>query len=222
SHPRMALLRTALEGSALRVHAPGATPLELPLTSPDDAGAAEEIPVWGLLRPARSCGPRAAEWASDVLGVACRVVRIARAEGDALDRLGRVRESFADAYPALVVSRASLADLNARLARALPMDRFRPNLVLEGVPPYAEDAWGRAWIGPPERGVRVVGRTRCFRCVITTTDQETGERGVEPLRTLATYRRAPDGEVAFGMNVGFEGDGTLAAGDPVTIEAHGA
>jgi uncharacterized protein YcbX len=93
------------------------------------------------------------------------------------------------------------------------MNRFRPNLVVEGVPAYAEDGWRRACIGE----VTVLGRKTCLRCAITTTDQETGERGVEPLRTLATYRRVPDGEVAFGMNLGFDNAGTLRVGDPVRV-----
>ena len=95
------------------------------------------------------------------------------------------------------------------------MNRFRPNLVVEGVRAYAEDAWGRVRLGE----VTVLGRKTCLRCAITTTDQETGERGVEPLRTLATYRRVPEGEVAFGMNLGFENAGTLRVGDPVIVSA---
>ncbi len=93
--------------------------------------------------------------------------------------------------------------------------------VVEGLRAYAEDAWQRVLMGHPGREVAVVGRSLCYRCTITTTNQETGERGVEPLRTLATYRRARGGEVAFGMNVGFEGAGTLRVGDPVSVGANG-
>lgn len=213
SHPRMALLRTALQGDRLRVTAPGTSTLDLPLAEPV-AGAVERIPVWDKDRDAVSCGPEAAAWMSAFLGVGCRVVRSVSPAG--VPRLGprhTVRAGFADAFPALLLSAGSLADLNSRLFALLPMNRFRPNLVVEGIGPYDEDGWHRARVG----GIGVVARKPCLRCAITTTDQETGERGVEPLRTLAGYRRTPDGEVAFGVNVGFEGAGTLRVGDDIRV-----
>jgi uncharacterized protein YcbX len=215
SHPRMALLRTSLSERALRVTGPDMNPLELPLGGPVDARAAEVIPVWDKDRDAVSCGAEAAAWMSAFLGVGCRVVRSVSTPGSSgLGPRGTVRAGFADGWPALVISTASLADLNRRLDEPLPMSRFRSNLVVEGVGPYAEDGWRRARVGE----VTVLGRKPCFRCAITTTDQETAERGVEPLRTLATYRRAPSGDVAFGMNVGFEAGGVLRAGDQIHVE----
>lgn len=229
SHPRMALLRTALPGAGprtgsgaaapgvLRVTGPGMDALDLPIEPADGAPRqepVERIPVWGIERWAVSCGEGPAQWASDYLGLRCRVVRAAAPpRRPRVDGAGRVHAGFADAYPALVVATASLADLNARLAEPLPMDRFRPGLVVDGVPAYDEDRWERVRVG----AVTARGAKPCFRCAITTTDQETGVRGVEPLRTLATYRRAPDGEVAFGMNLVFEGSGVLRVGDPVTV-----
>lgn len=222
SHPRMALLRTALTADSLRVTGPRGwvggdqRPLELPLREPADAAEPELIPVWEKDRYARSCGARAAAWMSSFLEVDCRVVRtLAPAGQPRLGPRGTVRAGFADGFPALVISTASLEDLNARLFEPLPMNRFRPNLVVDGLGPYAEDAWGRVRIG----AVTVVARKLCLRCAITTTDQETGERSVEPLRTLASYRRTPEGEVEFGMNVGFESVGTLRVGDGVTADS---
>jgi uncharacterized protein YcbX len=215
SHPRMALLRTALMAGALRVTGPGTGPLDLPLAAPDDSAPPELIPVWDKERDAFSCGPEPAAWMSSFLATECRVVRSVSPAGvSGLGPRGTVRAGFADGWPALVISTASLADLNARLFDPLPMNRFRPNLVVDGVAPYAEDGWRRARVGD----VAIVGRKPCFRCAITTTDQETGERGQEPLRTLAGYRRAPSGDVAFGMNVGFEGAGRLRTGDTVILE----
>jgi uncharacterized protein YcbX len=107
---------------------------------------------------------------------------------------------FADGFAMLAISTASLDDLNSRLGKALPMNRFRPNLVLEGLPPYGEDGLGEFCIGDE---VRLRAVKPCTRCAITTTDQETGlVDGVEPLQTLKTYRwnRALRG-VAFGQNV---------------------
>jgi uncharacterized protein YcbX len=220
SHPRMALLRTALSGDSLRVTAPGMDALDLPLGKPDPAAPHELIPVWEKERYAVACGPLAAAWASDFLGLECRIVRTSNPAGE--PRMGvrhTVRAGFQDAFPALVISAASLADLNARLnarlEEPLPMNRFRPNVVVEGLAPFAEDDFTRVRLG----GVDAVFRKKCIRCAITTTDQDTGRRGVEPLRTLATYRRVPDGEVAFGVNVGFEGAGVLRVGDALSWPA---
>ena len=122
------------------------------------------------------------------------------------------RVSSADGFPFLLISEESLADLNRRLAQPLPMNRFRPNLVVAGAEPYAEDEWNRIEVGGiPMRVVKP-----CDRCVVTTTDQATGERGKEPLRTLATYRNR-GGEVMFGQNVVHERRGRLRVGDQVNV-----
>jgi uncharacterized protein YcbX len=151
---------------------------------------------------------------SEYLGTACRIVRAVRPPAQPLlTETGRVRASFADASPALVVSLASLDDLNGRLERPLPMNRFRPNLVVEGFGPYEEDAWGRRTIGE----AATTGGRPCLRCATTLVDQETGERGTEPLRTLATYRREDEGggEVKFGVNVLFDGPAVVRVGDVI-------
>jgi MOSC domain-containing protein len=122
------------------------------------------------------------------------------------------RVSFADGFPFLLLSEESLADLNRRLPEPLPMNRFRPNLVVAGGQPYDEDTWSRIEIG----GIRLRVVKPCGRCVVTTIDQLTGERGKEPLRTLATYRKR-DAEVMFGQNVVHEGPGRLRVGDAVLI-----
>ena len=109
-----------------------------------------------------------------------------------------------------MISEASLEDLNTRLEDPLPMNRFRPNFVVSGCGPYAEDGWSRLRIG--EVSFRVA--EPCPRCAITTTNQETAERGKEPLRTLATYRKF-DGEVYFGRNLIHDALGTVRVGDPV-------
>ncbi|HEY9015982.1 MAG TPA: MOSC domain-containing protein, partial [Gemmatimonadales bacterium] len=121
--------------------------------------------------------------------------------------------SFADAFPFLVISKESLADLNGRLAQPLPMNRFRPNLVIAGAGyPYAEDRWKQMRIG--EITFSLV--KPCSRCVITTTDQSTAERGKEPLRTLSRYRKV-DGKAMFGQNAVHDRPGQLRVGDPVVL-----
>jgi uncharacterized protein YcbX len=129
---------------------------------------------------------------------------------------------FADAFPGLLLTEASWADLNDRLRERgeepVPLDRFRPNLVVAGAAAFAEDAWSRVRIGP----VMFRSAGPCARCAVTTTDQATAGRGPEPLRTLAGYRRdgRRPGDVNFGQNVIPEGEaGVIRVGDPVTVES---
>ncbi len=223
SHPRMALVDTALSSDALTLAAPGAGAVAV-ARAPDPAAPLRTVSVWkhdGLL--AEDCGPAVAEWLSGFLGMHCRLVRIGpcfhRPVTKAAARAGDI-VTFADAVPLLIVSEASLADLNDRLAargeEALPMDRFRPNLVVAGCAPFAEDTWPRFRIG--EIVLRAAGA--CARCIVTTTDQRTAERGKEPLRMLATYRRdaADPTDVNFGQNLIHETkSGVLRVGDAVAL-----
>ncbi|WP_400191862.1 MOSC domain-containing protein [Hymenobacter sp. B81] len=153
------------------------------------------------------------QWLSEALGQSCRLVfmpDVALRSADGGEAPGLV--SFADAFPFLLIGQASLDDLNRRLEHPLPMNRFRPNLVVSGAAPYAEDSWQDFRIGELTfRGVRP-----CARCVMTTTDQLTAERSVEPLRTLAEYRKVGS-KVLFGLNVVGPGAGTLHVGDPVRV-----
>ncbi len=190
---------------------------------------------------AEDCGEPVAAWLSRFLGVTGRLVRIgpafhrpvlqkprdaaglAPASPELVE--GRIvtadRFAFADGYPFLAISEASLADLNDRLlARGeepVPMNRFRPNLVIADCGPFAENTWPRIRIGEIE--FRAAGP--CGRCIVTTTDQATAERrGPEPLRTLATYRRDANdpSDVNFGRNFVHETKhGTLRVGDSVTL-----
>lgn len=123
--------------------------------------------------------------------------------------------SLSDGFPYLILSQASLDGLNARLEQPLPMDRFRPNIVLSGGEAHQEDRWREVHIG--DVSFNVV--KPCGRCVITTADQRTGERGVEPLRTLATYRRRAGAHhvVDFGMNAMAPAGGVVRVGDGVWI-----
>jgi uncharacterized protein YcbX len=120
--------------------------------------------------------------------------------------------SFADAYPLLLISEASLAGLNARLDTPVSMNRFRPNIVVKGCAAHEEDTWIEIVSG----GVTLHMVKPCSRCVIPTIDPETGTKSKEPTRTLATYR-ARDGKVMFGQNVIHEGIGMLNVGEEVKI-----
>ena len=213
SHSRLALVVPSIQGDRLRVEAPGMSTLEIPLRP--SLAVTTSVAVWDDVCVASWVGEHSAEWFSDFLGCACSLVHMADdavRPADPTFAPPGSRVSFADGFPFLLISEESLADLNRRLAEPLPMNRFRPNLVVAGGEPYDEDRWTQLEIG----GIRLRVVKPCGRCVVTTTDQTTGERGKEPLRTLATYRKR-DGEVMFGQNVVHENTGRLRVGDSVTI-----
>ncbi len=213
NHPRMALVSVKVGEGVLQIDGPGMPRLETPLHPA--ASVLTQVVVWDFAGPSTWVGEEAALWFTEFLGVPCSLVHM----GDNVVRPANplfapetTRVSFADGYPILLISEESLADLNSRLSRPIPMNRFRPNLVVAGADAYAEDGWKQIEIGG--MALRVV--KPCFRCAITTTDQLTAERGREPLRTLATYRRV-NGEVMFGQNVVHETAGQLRVGDTVSI-----
>jgi uncharacterized protein YcbX len=213
THPRMALIKPSIAGGLLWMDAPVMPPLKTELDPP--ATVSTQVKVWRDVCEATWLGKRAADWFTEFLGTPCGLVHmpddVVRSANPAVAGPGR-KVSFADAYPLLLISEESLADLNSRLERPLPMNRFRPNLVVAGGEAYGEDGWKMIQIG--DLSLRVV--KPCERCVITTTDQATTERGQEPLRTLATYRRI-NGEVMFGQNVVHEKTGRLRVGSPVVV-----
>jgi uncharacterized protein len=211
NHPRMALVEVKVSSETLQIDAPGMPTLETPLHP--TAAVVTQVVVWNFSGPSTWLGEAAARWFSEFLGTTCSLVHIGEdvvRPANPLFAPRATRLSFADGYPILLISEESLADLNGRLSLPIPMNRFRPNLVVAGGEPYAEDGWEKIEIGGmPLRVVKP-----CPRCVITTTDQVTAERGREPLRTLATYRRV-NGEVMFGQNVVHETRGRLRIGDAV-------
>jgi MOSC domain-containing protein len=207
---QLALVHTALEGDSVRVTAPGQPELELPIVH--ERGEARMVEVWqdravGILHPLGSA------WFSSYLEAPHQLVYMPeyhqRQVNPARAKLGDIM-SFADGYPFLLISEASLEDLNSRLNTPLGMDRFRPNLVISGAKAFDEDDYARVRIGEISfRGVK-----RCRRCVITTIDPLTGKRGREPLRTLVKYRLS-DQKVWFGMNMIHDNAGVLRVGDAV-------
>jgi uncharacterized protein len=218
---RLALIGIELIGDTLVLVDPDGRRLRVPLAAPPPAARPAEVTVWRDTVRAYDTGDEAAAFVGAAIGMPVRLVRFdrdvhRRCNAEYVGDSG-ARTRFADGYPVLVIGEATLAELNQRLAAkdspALPMNRFRPNLVISGLPPGDEDH-----LDTIEAGGIVLRLVKpCTRCVITTTDQGTGERGIEPLPTLAAYRHdARFGGVTFGMNaVVVAGAGrTLAAGMP--------
>jgi hypothetical protein len=227
--PQMALIRVAL-AEEMTLTAPGMPALALPLkiaevpADTDPQGiVAKEVEVWGDRTLALSAGNQAQAWISQFLGTDCDLVYMPDRSHRPVDhgRLGGdALVSFADAYPYLLISTASLAGLNQKLAAPVPMNRFRPNLVISGCEtPHAEDQWQRIRIG---EAVFSVAKA-CARCSVPNVDQKTGDRSLEPSKTLATYR-AWDKNIWFGQNLVQEvsenqGLTCLKVGDPVEVLA---
>ena len=211
AHPRMALISTHLSDERLTVGAPGMPELEIPLQPTNKELI--NVSVWGDENRGALVGAEADRWFAEFLQVPCRLVHKPDDDLRLVDSLfakNGDQVGFADGFAFLLISEASLEDLNGRLENPLPMNRFRPNFVVKGCGPYAEDGWSRLRIG--DLPFRVA--EGCPRCAITTTDQETGARGKEPLRTLATYRKF-GGEVFFGRNLIHDALGTVRVGDPI-------
>jgi uncharacterized protein YcbX len=214
--PRLALIRPSLVDDELRLVAPGMPDLAVGVVK---EGCTHQTTVWRDTCAAVDQGDEVAAWLSDYLSAECRLVRMADDVVRKVDPSYAVSDrdnvGFADGYPLLLTSEESLADLNARLAAPLPMNRFRPNVVIAGSGvAFAEDQFRTIRVGE----VVFHAVKRCARCVTTTVDQATAERGTEPLRTLATYRNIGHG-VLFGQNLIHEGTGVIRRGDRVEVIA---
>jgi len=213
-HPRMALVQLALAGDGYVVTRAGLPSLSLPsLTS---TGARVEIEVWKHRGPAVR-HDEGSDWFTRALGqpaqLVCTPDEIVRpVTGDGARDGDEV--SFADGFPLLIATTASLADLNTRSNFRTDVRRFRPNLVIDGAPPWAEDEWRALRVGALP--VRVT--TPCARCTIPGVDPDSAELTKEPLRTLATFRTR-DHEVYFGVNAIPDGVCELRVGDAVAVVA---
>ncbi|HXI20537.1 MAG TPA: MOSC N-terminal beta barrel domain-containing protein [Gemmatimonadales bacterium] len=211
-HPGLSVIRPTLRPPHLQLDAPHLPTLVTPLAP--QGGRRVTVEILGSRTPAVAPDPAADRWFTRHLGMECSLVFMPDDGFRPVDPRYApegTRTSFTDGFPFLLVGEASLAELNRRLETPLPMNRFRPNLVVAGSEPFDEDAWRSITIG--ELGFDVV--KPCDRCVVTTTDQAIGLRaGDEPLRTLATFRRR-GGKVLFGQNVVHRGTGTLRVRDEV-------
>lgn len=219
--PRLTgIFAALLADGTLELSATGRAPLRVAVP---ERAATVVVELFGKKSEVVEAAPAAHAWLSGLLGAEVRLVHqdepsYRRPIDPAYARPGET-VSLADGYPLLLTTVASLHALNALIASGehpedgpLPMNRFRPNVVVDGTGPWDEDGWRRVAIG------EVVFRVAkpCGRCVVTTTDQRTGERGKEPLRTLARHRRSGT-KLIFGQNLVPEGTGVVRTGDPVRV-----
>jgi uncharacterized protein YcbX len=184
THPKLARIDTAISATVLTLRAPGLRPLELSL---EPQGTPADVQVWKDACAGLDQGADAADWMSAALEEPVRLVRVPqdiKRRADARFAGADVPVSFADGFPFLVCNSASLDALNERMPEAIPMNRFRPNIVLSGLDAFVEDSIASLHIG--RVALRLV--KPCTRCSITATDQYTGLPGANPLPVLRTFR----------------------------------
>jgi len=214
-HPALALVRFVPQEGAVRAEAPGMEPLHVPW--PPAQGEHVTVRIWSDTVTAAAGSRDADAWFSRYLGAACRLA----GAGAGTRRLLPAKQvpeggeaAFQDSMPYHLVSLSSLAELNRRSSSPVTVERFRPNIVVKGSEPFAEDSWRRIAVGGvPFRVVKPVGR-----CAVTTVDQSTGARGREPLAVLATFRRR-ENTVLFGQYLIAEAKGPVHVGDTVDVTA---
>lgn len=213
----LATVVPTLESGALVVHAPGGESIRVTI---DADGPSRDVSVWGdHLITAADQGDVAAQWFSEAIGAPCRLVAFGNRARNPIDPEYSPRAdaetTFTDGYPIMAMLQESLDNLNARLAEPVPVERFRPSVVIAGAKAWSEDDWMAMKLG--ELDCDAV--KPCARCVVTTTDQVSGARNPrqEPLRTLATFRTIPGLGAIFGQNVVPRGTGTLHVGDTVEL-----
>ncbi|CAN5416670.1 MOSC domain-containing protein [soil metagenome] len=212
---KMCLIKPELSqsGDELTLNAPGMVTIKVPVTT---ASGRRRVTVWSKACKADDQGDSVAQWLSKFLNVNCRLVRMADDNNRQVDQRYAKRKTdqvgFADDFPILLISEESLADLNSRLTEPLPMNRFRPNVVVKGCNAFDEDNWNTIKIG--ELLFDVV--KPCARCVITTIDQSDANKGPEPLKTLTAYRNSKN-RLLFGQNIVHHSSGQLRIGDSLEI-----
>ena len=214
AHPKMALFKTSISNEQLYVKF-GEDSLKISLKE-QDLSRPMDVTIWNDKVKAFEVGSIQSGWFSEMLGFRCKLVFFPEENERPVDQRYHVNNedvSLADAYPFMIIGQSSLDDLNSKLQEPIPMNRFRPNFVFEGGEPYEEDQWRNFSIGD----VRFVGVKRCDRCIMPTINQDTAEKGMEPLKTLASYRKR-DNKIYFGQNLVALDENVVNVGDRIILE----
>ena len=216
-YTQLAIFKTEIEGEYLKItHKKGGQTIKVNL-SPSSQSTPIQVTIWDDETTAIEVSQEASNWFTQALGIPTRLVYMHEESQRKVESnyalTGDEITSFSDGYPILIIGQSSLDDLNNRLENPVNINRFRPNLVFTDGEPFEEDAWHEFTVG----GVRFFGVKPCARCIMTTIDQETGEKkGKEPLLTLNKYRKAGN-RILFGQNVLISQLGTVSIGDDVTV-----
>jgi uncharacterized protein len=222
-YPQLAIFQTEIEAAFLKItnKKNGSTlKISLQYSLNHKVTQSLNVQIWDDETSAIEVSSEASNWFTQALDIPTRLVYMheeSQRKTDAQYSLnGEEITSFSDGYPILIIGQSSLDDLNNRLENPVNINRFRPNFVFTNGEPFEEDAWHEFTVG----NVRFFGVKPCARCIMTTIDQETGEKkGKEPLLTLNKYRKAGN-KILFGQNVLISQLGTVSVGDDVTVLSH--
>ncbi|MFO6423760.1 MOSC N-terminal beta barrel domain-containing protein [Motilimonas sp. KMU-193] len=212
TQPKLTLVHSAFSEYGLHVRAPNMPALEI--DKRDFGHLYLDVEIWGTQVSGQWCHKNYDTWFSDFLGVPCRLLFFAE-QSERWVKDQQTQVAFADGYPLLLISQASLDDLNERADESVTMDHFRPNLVVKDCLAFAEDSWKTIQIGE----VRFAVVKPCSRCIFTTIDPTTGIKSElnEPLNTLQKYRKGSDGQVYFGQNLIALNEGKISVFDKVEV-----
>jgi len=209
--PQMTQLQVSIKNDGLHIkHKTNGQLITIPFHALSSDGQGE-VTIWDDTCVAEYVSVEANEWFTNALGINCRLVYMPDDCKRIVDQRyapGDSVTSFSDGYPFMIIGQASLDDLNSRLSEALPIERFRPNIVFTGGEPYEEDMMGNFTIG----NINFYGVKLCARCVVTTINQQNASKGKEPLKTLAKYRQR-NNKLYFGQNLVHDGEGIITIGD---------
>ena len=212
--PEMALIKVSVEQDGLKLQHKAITiePLFIPFEFAHSKR--DKVAIWDDNVTGEFYNPRVDNWFSEIIGIKCHLVRMPESTKRAVDEYYAKNKivSFADGYPFLIIGQASLNDLNSKMEVPLPMNRFRTNFVVTGGKPFEEDEWKKIKINEVEFDVI----KPCARCVITTVDQNTGEKGKEPLTALSKFRKV-NGNVLFGQNMVADNYGQIEVGSEIEV-----
>lgn len=214
--PTMALFKLKIEKEELKITYSPTSMVHSISLHPNRLEKSERVVIWDDTVTAQEVGNETSAWFSSILNLKCRLVYFPEENSRAVDPAYKVNEehvSLADAYPFLIIGQEALNYLNSKLTETIPMNRFRPNFVFTGGEPNEEDTWRNFTIGSN----RFVGVKPCARCAVPTINQETAEKGIEPTRTLATYRRN-ENKILFGQNLLATDHREVKVGDAINIQ----
>jgi uncharacterized protein YcbX len=215
-HFELAMLQVAITDGQLVISHKQGPEQHISFGLEENTGKVIPVTIWDDQANGIEVSIRVNEWFSDFMKMKVTLVQMPEEEQRFVDpqyATGNEIVSFADGYPCLLIGESALAELNEKLAEPVRMDRFRPNLVFSGGIPHLEDTFGSFTIGD----IQFSAVKPCARCVLTTIDQQTGDKGPEPLKTLGTYRLI-NKKIMFGQNLIHKGSGTISLGQELKIQ----